>query len=170
MQDKIILGFLLEGPKTGYDIKKSMEISTDFFFNTSAGSIYPAFQKLVREGLATKEEKTEHGRAKVLYTITAEGKKVFMEWLNKSLPVDKMKQESLLRTFFLSHLSPSTRKKLFKNFISDLETKKEELEALQEKLSKHNIDSYQMATLQHGIDYLHFMVQWHQTFLKENFK
>jgi len=170
MQDKILLGFLVEGPKTGYDIKKAMEISTDLFFNSSAGSIYPAFQKLIKEKLATKENKTENGRAKIIYTITPQGKEVFLQWLNNSLPVDKVKQESLLRTFFLSHLPIKAQEELFKNFIDDLTTRKEELIDLQSKLSKFDIDSYQMTTLQFGIDYYNFMMQWHQNFIKDNFK
>ena len=50
MQDKILLGFIQDGEKTGYQIKKMMETSTVYFFNTSLGSIYPAFKKLEKEG------------------------------------------------------------------------------------------------------------------------
>ena len=35
MQDRIVLGFLLDGGKTGYEIKKLMEFTTSYFFNTS---------------------------------------------------------------------------------------------------------------------------------------
>jgi len=56
MQDMILLGFLMDGGKTGYQVKKMMESSTSFFFNTSLGSIYPAFRKLEREGLVALEE------------------------------------------------------------------------------------------------------------------
>ncbi|MCG8686764.1 MAG: PadR family transcriptional regulator, partial [Desulfobacterales bacterium] len=102
MQDKILLGFLMQGCQTGYAIKKQMEKSTNLFFNTSAGSIYPAFQKLEKEELVTKEERLDGGRAKKIYTITPKGKTVFKEWLNNDLPIGKIKQEALLRTFFFS--------------------------------------------------------------------
>jgi len=166
MQDKILLGFLMEGPKTGYDIKKAMEVSTDLFFNTSSGSIYPAFQKLLREGFATKKETTEGGRAKVTYTITSAGKKIFLEWINDKLPIDKIKQESLLRSFFFSQLSENSQKELFNDFIIDLKNRKAELVELQEKLSKYKCDFFQLSTLRFGIDYFEFMIKWHQKFMK----
>ena len=51
MQDKIILGLLLEKEKlTSYETKKIMENSTSLFYTTSLGSINPAFKKLEKAG------------------------------------------------------------------------------------------------------------------------
>ena len=67
MQDKILLGLLIEYKTlTTYDAKKLMEISTNFFYTTSLGSINPAFKKLEKEGAVKSIEKIENGRLKLL--------------------------------------------------------------------------------------------------------
>ncbi len=166
MQDKILLGFLMQGSQTGYDIKKYMERSTHFFFNTSSGSIYPAFSKLVKEKMVTKEERLEGGRAKNIYTITKKGKEAFLTWLNKDLPIDKIKQEALLRTFFFSHLSPAHRKQKLENYLNKLTIKQKELIHVQAMIKNMNIDPFHLATLEYGIDQYGFIIKWHRKFLE----
>ncbi len=167
MQDKILLGFLMQGSQTGYAIKKQMEKSTNLFFNTSAGSIYPAFQKLEKEELVTKEERLDGGRAKKIYTITPKGKTAFKEWLNNDLPIGKIKQEALLRTFFFSHLPPAKRIDKLKNYIDEITGKQNELIALKKAIGHMEIDQFQLAALQYGIDLYGFIIQWYNKFLED---
>lgn len=167
MQDKILLGFLMQGPQTGYDIKKMMDQSTNHFFNTSDGSIYPAFQKLVKQKLVVKEEKLEKGRAKNIYTITPEGRTVFRNWLCEDLPAGKFKQEALLRTFFFSHLSRDEQIDKIERYIEAIRYKQKELMDLETALQCIEMDCFQAATLKFGIDFYGFTIQWHQQFLKE---
>ena len=63
MQDKIILGLLFYKKLTSYDMKKAMEKSTSFFYNSSLGSINPALIKLEKNEFVTFSKKVENGRA-----------------------------------------------------------------------------------------------------------
>lgn len=160
MQDRIVLGFLLNGGKTGYEIKKMMELTTANFFNTSLGSIYPALKKLEKNKMVKLEEKIEKGRLKKLYTITPKGKKFFREWLTKDPAPFKIRAEALLKIFFFSYVTEDIRKKHIDITMERLEIQMRELKDLQDfgrELSKEvNIDFFQMLCLKYGIDFLLF--------------
>ena len=51
----VLLGFLMHKSMTGYDINKAFSISFSFFSGLSYGSIYPALNKMRRQGLITME-------------------------------------------------------------------------------------------------------------------
>ncbi len=157
MQDRIVLGFLLDGGKTGYEIKKMMELSTSNFFNTSLGSIYPALKKLERNKMVKLEEKVEKGRLKKLYTITPKGKKFFHEWLTKEPAPFKIRAEALLKIFFFAYVSEDVKYKHVDVTLEQLDKQVKELKDIQEFAKElGSIDKYQMLCLKYGIDFIYF--------------
>src|SRR5215208_7424151 len=76
---KIILGFLRFRPRSGYDLKKSVEVSTQFFWGASFGQIYPELKRLERAGLIEVEQIAE--RRRKVYRLTAAGERALAEWL-----------------------------------------------------------------------------------------
>ncbi len=157
MQDRIVLGFLFDGGKTGYEIKKLMEITTSNFFNTSLGSIYPALKKLEKNKMVRMEEKVEKGRLKKLYSITPKGKKHFHDWLTKEPSVIKIRAEALLKIFFFSYVSDEVRNKHVDVTMSQLEKQIEELKDIKKFAGELEVDYFQMLCLKYGIDVLAFM-------------
>ncbi len=154
MQDRIVLGFLLDGGKTGYEIKKLMEFTTSYFFNTSLGSIYPALKKLEKNQMVVLEEKVEKGRLKKQYTITAKGKKHFNEWLSKEPAVIKIRSEALLKIFFFSYVSEDIRNQHVNVTIDQLEKQIKELKVIEGSGEGVDIDRFQYLCLKYGIDIL----------------
>jgi DNA-binding PadR family transcriptional regulator len=65
-----LLTLVSKGPLHGYALMKRIERLTDEEWKPSPGSIYPALQELVQDGLVTCNAQ---GRKKV-YAITPEGK------------------------------------------------------------------------------------------------
>lgn len=165
MQDMILLGFLMKGEKTGYQVKKLMESSTSFFFNTSLGSIYPAFRKLESKGLVNLEQQIDGGRVKNSYSITSEGRQVFLEWLQQGLEIRKVKEEALLKIFFFSELSESDRIRQISGYIQRLRDQVKALKNVTDKLSDIKPDPFMMKTLEFGTDYYTFLLEWQQRFL-----
>ena len=64
----IILGFLMYGSMTGYELKKFFSISFSFFSGLSYGSIYPALRKMEKEGLITMRLEVQDGAPNRRYT------------------------------------------------------------------------------------------------------
>ncbi len=168
MQDKILLGMLMEKPETGYRIKKKMELSTKFFFNTSQGSINPAFKKLVRNGFVTTKEEVSNGRLHKIYTITESGKTVFKDWLKSEVGVSKVKNDMLLRLFFFPYVSNDERIHVLENYLIELKTYIKSMQNLGDVPQvRENCNEYEMATLEFGIGYYSFILGWYTNYLKQ---
>lgn len=166
MQENILLGFLMHRPMTGYEVKKAMGGSTEFFFNTSLGSIYPAFRRLEREKLVKLERRLERGRAKNVYSITPKGRTRFMEWLEKSPRLANVREESLLKMFFYDHADGPTRTRHIREYISAVEGRLAELLSLRDGLKGVRAGEFRMSTLDFGIEFYRFQRGWYARFLE----
>jgi len=111
MIEMMLLGFLMDGEKTGYEIKKYMENSTHYFFNIGFSSIYPKFKKLEKEGRVKLSQKIEKGKLNKVYALTDKGEKAFLEWLEIAPKIERIRDEALLKIFFFDHLEEKKKKK-----------------------------------------------------------
>ena len=95
---KIILGFLRVRPRSGYDIKQAVGISTQFFWGASFGQIYPELRRLEQSGLV--EVESEGGRRRRVYRLTHAGERALDGWLRGDAALFQYRDEGLLRLFF----------------------------------------------------------------------
>ena len=102
----VILGFLNIGPMTGYDLKKSIDNSTQFFWHAELSQIYPTLKQLETKGLTKAKVVPQKGKPdKKIYSITKTGRQALIAWLNE--PLDErnpIKSAVFLRLFFLGVL------------------------------------------------------------------
>lgn len=94
-----ILGLLSWQPMTGYDIKKLVELGLSHFWNESYGQLYPTLSQLVEEGLAVKKTKRQGNRKRHEFTITAAGRRAFLEWLQEPTEQPRVRSEFQLKFF-----------------------------------------------------------------------
>lgn len=96
-----ILGMLCFGEKSGYDLKQEFERRMSGFWAESLGQIYPTLHRLEAEGLVTKRSAPQDtGRDRVLYRVTAAGKRVLKDWLGETPHREQVRHELLLKLFF----------------------------------------------------------------------
>jgi DNA-binding PadR family transcriptional regulator len=97
----VILGLLSISPRSGYDVKATVDRSTRFFWSASYGQIYPELRRLEQEGLIEGEDAPNGRRARRVYRLTEAGRSELEAWLLRSgtLTVE-LRDESLLRLFF----------------------------------------------------------------------
>jgi len=105
-----LLAFLNYGPLTGYELKRHIDNSTQFFWHAALSQIYPTLKAMEGEGLIEFEVKPQEGKPdKKIYSITKAGRGALMDWLaepmNKLLPV---KRPALLKLFFSGTLDKGT--------------------------------------------------------------
>lgn len=104
-----ILGVLGMGPASGYDIKKIMSKSTNYFWSEGDSSIYPGLNKLHETGCVDFEWANEtSGKPKKIYSITDKGKAVLKNWLEKTPELPKERDELILKLFFGEHVLDQT--------------------------------------------------------------
>jgi PadR family transcriptional regulator, regulatory protein AphA len=98
---RVILGFLRFAPRTGYDIKNAIEISTRFFWGASYGQIYPELKRLERLGLVEAEASPRGARKRTVYALTPAGEAALEQWLtDRQSWTFEYRDEWLLRLFF----------------------------------------------------------------------
>jgi PadR family transcriptional regulator, regulatory protein AphA len=75
-----ILGMLLEGPNTGYEIKAFMGRSTVYFWRESDSTIYPMLKVLAKEGKVLSKIVYVGKKKKEVFSITKTGRAEFNAW------------------------------------------------------------------------------------------
>ena len=84
-QELVLLGLLKEGPKHGYEIKKTIDEVLSTFTNLDSQSIYYPLNRLEKRGLVTKSPARKGKRPeKFVYKITPDGEKVFEKLLHEN--------------------------------------------------------------------------------------
>jgi PadR family transcriptional regulator AphA len=100
----VVLGLLAHRPRSGYDIKTTVDRSTRFFWAASYGQIYPELRRLERDGLIKGENAARGGRDRRVYELTPAGREALVEWLLGTTVTIELRDESLLRLFFADAL------------------------------------------------------------------
>ena len=98
--DMLILKTLALEPMHGYGIGVRIEQISRGVFQVNAGSLFPAFRRLEREGLIKGEWRpTENHRRAKYYSLTAAGRKKLetetREWRTQSAAIARILQASL---------------------------------------------------------------------------
>ena len=97
-----LLGFLSFAPMTGYDLKKYIDSSTEFFWHAELAQIYPTLKQLEETGLVESEVEPQEGKPdRKIYSLTKAGRAALSEWLNEPLSeIPPIKEPVLLQLFF----------------------------------------------------------------------
>jgi DNA-binding PadR family transcriptional regulator len=83
----VLLGFLTERPKHGYELKKEHDHRLAGARPLAYGQVYATLQRLERDGLAeVAETQQEGGPERTLYAITDSGQAELEQWLNTVEP------------------------------------------------------------------------------------
>lgn len=164
--ENIILGCLSFGPKSGYEIKKIINMSSSWFYNASYGSIYPILKKHEEKGLVVSEEVVDNGRYKRLYRLTDKGYKVFHAWMLQPPKLMTVKYEMAVKLMFFAKIAPEQRIKQIEEHIEQLVLFKQELEEI-EPFADQEGDAYQRLILDWGEKLYVFLIQWFSGLLEE---
>ncbi|WP_371364441.1 hypothetical protein SRRS_51550 [Sporomusa rhizae] len=159
MLEYIILGILMYGDKSGYDLKQYIQRIMSNFFDASFGSIYPALKRMEHRGIIVSRETVEGGKFKKFYTISDSGKAEFMNWMEQPVEFSKTKPDHLIKVFFCRFLP----KEKVRDHLCAL---KKEVEPVLHVLEhngpevKKQYDIYQFSTLKFGVGYYKYILNW----------
>jgi len=149
-----ILGLLLAGPQTGYDLKRAFDSSLGFFAGASFGSIYPVLRRLAREGLVRMKTEIQDGRPnRKVYRLTPKGRRVFLQAAADELVLSPYRNEFLTRLFFFSELPAARRRGILEEYRAYLEDRLRTVRGLQPEV-RERADAYQWLCYRFGLRYL----------------
>ena len=102
--DYIILGILQQEPLTGYRIRKSFEETALGNFGGSPGTIYPALNRLTKNGMVVKIPIAQ--TEKFQFSMTDLGLKMLKEWLGKTPEKEEIQKNLNLLILKFAFMDP----------------------------------------------------------------
>lgn len=131
--DTNILGLLMTGNWTIYEMRKMIETNFTSISSNSMGSMQTAIKKLLEKNCITFSEHVEKGVNKKVYSITEAGKKKFFS--NISAPMKyKEKNMELNKFFFLGFLEKEAQIRSLDSYIKELHHELAMLQEVQERV------------------------------------
>jgi DNA-binding PadR family transcriptional regulator len=132
----IIMGFLMSGPRTGYELKN---ITGKFLltYNLSLNQIYPTLRKFEEAGLVKKKVIVQTNKPnKHIITITKKGREIFMKWITAPSRPIEYSIDFLNRATFFRFLDKTQILKLFETEINSLDQQLDDLESMRSTIEE----------------------------------
>ncbi|MGC2856726.1 PadR family transcriptional regulator [Novispirillum sp. DQ9] len=117
----LCLGALMHQDASGYEIRKLYEEGPySCFHAVSFGSIYPALNQMLADGLVTVREMVQEGRPdKKVYAITERGRDAFIRGLNTEPAPDRFRSDMLFILSFGQLLPRERRTELLDRYVAE---------------------------------------------------
>lgn len=155
----VILGFVRNEPRSGYEIKALVDNSTRFFWAASYGQIYPELKRLAEAGLITGSDSPTGGRKRTIYEITADGEEELRAWLRQTPETFEMRDEGLLKLFFANALKRDEAVEILRAMRAKRLAVHRQLKAI-EDLKGEIEDPFPMIVLQGGLEFSQWFADW----------
>lgn len=159
-----LLGILSLEAASGYDIKKRMAQSTNYFWREGDSSIYPILKQLLEEGMVScKIHNIESGKPKKVYSITLDGQRELQNWLLETPELLQSRNELLLKVFFGCNVEAKVMIKHIEKFSDQLKVKLAHYQNIAQTIFLPNPSGpslYQFLTLKSGIIHTEASLQW----------
>lgn len=156
-----ILGMLLDGPSSGYEIKSLMARSTVYFWRESDSTIYPMLKVLAREGKVLSKIEYVGKKKKEIFSITEEGRGEFKAWLKSPTGSETPRNEFLLKLFFVT--DEKEMRRLFQERLEKAEETLEEYKKIEERvegLGHYPQKAIRLKSLRYGMAQLATEITW----------
>src|SRR3954451_25104879 len=155
----VILGFVRNEPRSGYEIKAVVDNSTRFFWAASYGQIYPELKRLAEAGLLVGSDVPTGGRKRTVYEITADGEQELRAWLRQPPQTFEMRDEGLLKLFFAEALPPGEAVAIVRAMRAHRLEDNAQLRSI-EALKGDMEDPYPMIVLRGGVEVTQWFADW----------
>lgn len=155
----VILGFVRNEPRSGYEIKAVVDNSTRFFWAASYGQIYPELKRLSEAGLIIGSDVPTGGRKRTVYEITADGEEELRSWLRQPPQTFEMRDEGLLKLFFANALPREEAIEVLRTMRAQrlaINARLREIEQLKGEIE----DPFPMIVLRGGIEFTEWFAEW----------
>jgi DNA-binding PadR family transcriptional regulator len=164
----VILGFLIDQPRHGYELKRVLSPALTRDRQLNDGVLYPLLAKLMRDGHVRRTVERQRGRpARHVYAATAAGRRSFRDWL--ATPVheeDEVTYDFLLghpflaKCMFFAQLAPAARRRKLAAQRAAATAKLAEFAAIRKGMIARGVDPFRIAVLGLGIAQQRAKVRW----------
>jgi DNA-binding PadR family transcriptional regulator len=108
----VLLGLLQGEPRTGYDLSRALREEVEPAWSAGFSQIYPALARLRRRGwVLLRVLGPGRGPRRLLYRVTASGRRELRRWLEEPPSPPDGRDEGLARLAFLDFLPVTDRRR-----------------------------------------------------------
>ena len=101
-----LLGFLHDGPATGWDLIEEVRQGLTRFWNVTPSHVYRELKNLEARGFVAAGAPGPRERRP--FTITDAGRRAFAEWIHQAPAAEQMRIPLLVTLWFAKHLDDAT--------------------------------------------------------------
>jgi DNA-binding PadR family transcriptional regulator len=163
----VILGFLLDQPRHGYDLKRVLSPALTRERRLNDGVLYPLLAKLMRDGDVRRSVERQGGRARHVYAATARGRCRFLDWLATAVhEEDEVTYDFLVghpflaKCMFFTRLAPDARRWKLAAQRTVAIAKLREFTAIRKGMIARQVDPFRVAVLELGIAQQRQKIRW----------
>jgi len=155
-----LLGLLVDGPASGYDLLKIFEQSLAFVWPATQSQLYGELNRLADDGLVVVSDEGQRRRKE--YTITPAGRADLEHWLTDIEPNRIRRNDAMLRVFFLGTLEPVQAKAYLEREAAVHEAFEQLLidQARDTNWEAGTFNRYGRLVIESGIRYAHTQGEW----------
>lgn len=152
-----LLGFLHDGPLTGWDLVETAELVIGDFWSLTRSQVYRELGRMAEAGLIVAGETGPRDRRP--YALTDLGRDAFAAWLDKEPGPETIRFPLLLTVAFGRHLDRDRLDAFLRNHREQHERRLAGYNELLGQLSSDD-DPYAVATLSFGVTYERAVLDW----------
>ncbi|MEV0246937.1 PadR family transcriptional regulator [Nocardia sp. NPDC050712] len=149
-----LLGFLHEGPMSGWDLTNLAQDRIGDFWTITQSQVYRELAAMDAAGLV--EKGAVGARDRTPYQITEPGRAVFHEWISRDPGAENIRVPLLLTLAFGDHLDPAHRDRII---AANREIHQKRLDGYLEEEGT-DMPPHLRATLAFGINYERGVIDW----------
>lgn len=163
----LILGLLLEGPLSLYDLRKRFAAGISLFYAASFGGIQRALGQVESRDWVTRVDADDTRRRKKLYVIEDSGRRAWREWMLSPITGSDAEPLMLAKVYLLGSLPAEERSECLRILRERVAADADSLASLAAELDESEIPDhagevyrYRRATLDYGLRSHALMAQW----------
>src|SRR5947207_4519866 len=150
-----LLGFLHEGPMTGWDLVATAQRRIGDFWSLTQSQVYRELSGMAGAGLVEAGERGARDRRP--YRLTEAGRRAFAAWIARPPGPETIRFPLLLTVLFGGHVPPE---RLAEFMATHRKVHAERLEEYERRLAEGVPDRYGAATLDFGLRYERAVLEW----------
>ncbi len=154
-----LLGFLHDGPMTGWDLAATAQTVLGNFWSLTSSQVYRELSTMAQAGLIAAGQRGPRDRQP--YTLTGEGRSAFARWIDHEPGPEHIRFPLLLTIEFGRHL-PAERLHAFVRHHRAIHARRlaQYQQVHQGALDSGHQDPYAIATLQFGLAHERAALEW----------
>ena len=153
-----LLGFLHEGPMTGWDLVATAELRIGDFWSLTRSQVYRELAAMADAGLVEAGEPGRRDRRP--YTLTEAGRAAFADWVAREPGSETIRFPLLLTVAFGRHVPADRLVDALRRHRATHEQRLRGYEQQMTELVDGGADPYAIATLQFGLTYERAVLDW----------